>query len=315
MRETATPNRRSSSSHGRASHGRATRDTSRYRTIARGQRECITPRGGAEWIDCPSADDNAQAWVLGGFDQFRRGEARPRGACRQSPPRRFHLRGRGEWPARSRVSPALRGIHIRMQDQRCIAVGEHPPIAGVEVAFRRQRLGQQDVMRFKFDMVIRHGMTLIVARDAGTVHQPPRQNQRIVEQHGMIRGHQQIAAWHPIGDRSGADQNRPHLLRCRMAGQIQMAGADPPYRPLGTGVGNYEVSDAQILDRDRAARRQDPRAQAVTWRDMDRAGAGIAGEGAVVDGPGQRPDRVRATAGWIAVGGSKPVPETDSSAV
>ena len=43
-------------------------------------------------------------------------------------------------------------------------------VAGIEVALRRQALGEQNVVRRKLDMDIRHGIKVLVSHDGGTVH-------------------------------------------------------------------------------------------------------------------------------------------------
>ena len=64
-----------------------------------------------------------------------------------------------DWAAqhqrRAGFSRVRAGREVRIQARHC-PVGEGDAIAGVEVAFRRQSIGQQHAMPTQFDMVVRH---------------------------------------------------------------------------------------------------------------------------------------------------------------
>ena len=152
-------------------------------------------------------------------------------------------------------------VEVRMQDHRRAGILEHAAIAGVQVALGRLALGQQNVVSFELDMVVGYGVALSLALDAGAVDQQPRRDQSAVEQNGVVRRYQQVAAWCAVGECIGTEPDRLHLLGCRMAPQIEVALADPAYRPRGAGQRHHAVADPQILHRDlpRSVRMRVPR--------------------------------------------------------
>jgi hypothetical protein len=136
----------------------------------------------------------------------------------------------------------------------------------VEVAFGRQRLGEQDVVRFQLDMVVLDRPALCFTQDAGAVDQQPGRDQHAIKQHRMVRGNAQVATWHAVGDGIGSDQDRLYLFGCRMTVQIDVPMTDPTDWPRAAAQRPHIIADRQVFHRDFAVVCPKPRAVAVAWR-------------------------------------------------
>ena len=109
----------------------------------------------------------------------------------QPVPYRLHrLRRIGERRGRPDDTPAL-AVEVWMQDQRTRRILEHAAIAGIQVAFRRQPLGQQHVMRVQFDMEIGDGRTGGFLDDGRAVDEQFDRDQLSVQQHRVGGGQAQ----------------------------------------------------------------------------------------------------------------------------
>ena len=114
-----------------------------------------------------------------------------------------------------------------MQHQRRAGVGEEPAVAGVDVALRRQPLGQQDGVLVQLHVVVIDRRPVEFLADGGAVHQLPGADQLAVHEDGVVRRDQQIAVRHAVGEGVALDADRRHGLRTRMAGEIDAAMAEP----------------------------------------------------------------------------------------
>ena len=114
-----------------------------------------------------------------------------------------------------------------MQHQRRARVGEEAAVAGVEVALRRQPLGEQDGVLVQLDVVVIDRGPAAFLADGGAVHQLPGADQLAVHEDRVIRRDQQIAVRHVVGEGVAFDADRRHGLRSRMRGQIDAAMAEP----------------------------------------------------------------------------------------
>ena len=73
-----------------------------------------------------------------------------------------------------------------MQPDRTGRVGEVRAVAGVQIALRRQSIGQQDVMHVEFDVVVADGSAAHLG-NRGAVDQIFDRDQRTIHEHRMIR--------------------------------------------------------------------------------------------------------------------------------
>ena len=72
-----------------------------------------------------------------------------------------------------------------MQHGGAAAIGEGAAVAGVEVAFGRQALGEQHVVRWQFDVPVGHFVRRLL-RDGRVIDQIADRDQHAVEEHGVI---------------------------------------------------------------------------------------------------------------------------------
>ena len=161
---------------------------------------------------------------------LRRRLAERRRTLGQALPHRPHA---GLVPHERRAGPRLArrvvGLvgQVGMQHQRLARVGEEAVVAGVEIALRRQALGEQDGMRVQLDVEILDRRPALLLADRRAVDQLAGADQLAVDEDRVIRRDQQIAVRHVVGERAALDADRRHRLRPRMRGQVDAPPADP----------------------------------------------------------------------------------------
>ena len=145
------------------------------------------------------------------------------------------------------------GREIRMRLDEGAAVGEGGAIAGVEIGFRRQTLGEDYVVSVEFDMPI-FDTVLVDLGDGAAVDQTTDRHQHALGCDIVAGRKPEIAPRRALAEGARANPHRPHRRRIGMAGDFDAPLADPDNRPRRAGGGDGEIADAQILDRDLAAR-------------------------------------------------------------
>ena len=116
-----------------------------------------------------------------------------------------------------------------MQVHRPAAIGEGAAVAGVEIALRRQPLGQQHVVRRQFDVPVGDAPDIQCAMEAPLM-QVAHRDQHAVHEHRMV-GRQQQRAQRLAGTEGiGRDAHRLHVPRPRMAPAIHAAVPEPDDR-------------------------------------------------------------------------------------
>ena len=166
----------------------------------------------------------------------------------------------------SRVGWAVSSVRSGCSTSGAVGVGEEPAVASVEVALRRQPLGQQDGVLVQLHVVVIHRRPVALPADGGAVHQLPGADQHAVHQDRVVGRDQQIAVRHAVGDGVAFDADRRHGLRPQMRGQIDAAMAEPRdglRDLLAIDQGNDLLARSQLLDRQFAVRRPDHRAARV----------------------------------------------------
>ncbi len=147
--------------------------------------------------------------------------------------------GRDQWRASFGLPHPLG--EVRFDPDHGSTVRECRAVACLKVTFRRQPVGEQDVVRGQFDMPISHFINRI-ACDGPPVNQVTNRNERahavvvhVVDR--MVGRKQQIASRLAGTKRAGADADGVNVLRpvmprasatCRWP--IQVTGASPPKR-------------------------------------------------------------------------------------
>ena len=117
-----------------------------------------------------------------------------------------------------------------MQHERFARVGKEAMVAGVEIALRRQTLGEQDGVGVQLDVeVLDRGPACLLA-DGGAVDQLAGADQPAVDEDGVVRRDQQVGVRHVVGEGAAADADGRHGLRLRMRGEVDPAAADPLHR-------------------------------------------------------------------------------------
>ena len=128
-----------------------------------------------------------------------------------------------------------------MQHQRLARVGEEAAVAGVEVALRRQALGEQDGVRVELDVEILDRGPAVLLADGRAVDQLAGADQLAVDEDGVIGRDQQIGVRHVVREGAAPDADRGDGLRVRMRGEVDAAAAEPFHR-LGVSSPSDRVS-------------------------------------------------------------------------
>ena len=171
---------------------------------------------------------------------------------------------------------------IRMQRQCRAAVFERRPVAGVEVAFRRQSVRLDGVVPRQLDVKIRDGVYgFLHHRDV--IDQRAYRDQRVrrgafavaSDEHGVIRRQPKIAKRPAQTERVRAHPHRPDLGAARMAAAIQPAAADPDHRRRARERGAHAIADRQALHRHLAPFGRDAGALGEAGDADQRAAAGV----------------------------------------
>ena len=157
--------------------------------------------------------------------------------------------------ARPRVHRRIGGREVGVQ-RDCAAIRERPAIAGVEIAFAGQSLGQQHVVRGKLHMVVRDRRHALL-RDGGAVDEVAHRDQHAFDEHGMVGREQQITKRLAGGEGAGADAHRPDIVRARMQVAAQPPMAEPDHLGAAAAGEQHAVAGPQMLDRHVAGRRGD----------------------------------------------------------
>ena len=156
-------------------------------------------------------------------------------------------------------------------------------------AFRRQVLGEQDVVVVELYVPIRHALDLDL-RDRRAVDERTSRDQHLaadVDADRVARRDGEIAGRSARPERVRGDADRQRGLRPRVATEVERAVPEPADRPQRARTRHREVADGKVLDGDVAARRADARAGSVA------DGDGLVGElqrldvGERVDGAGR----------------------------
>ena len=180
-------------------------------------------------------------------------------------------------------------------------MAKKPAVAGVEIALRRQPLGQQDGVLVQFHVVVIDRRPARLPADGGAVHQLPGADQHAVHEDRVIRRDQQIAVRHVVGEGVAFDADRRHGLRSGMRGQIDAAMAEPSDRARDVVAIRYrenKISDDEVFDFAFARRGGDMRASQIANRlgGEERQVRGVEGRARGQDrgaALGQRPAQVR----------------------
>jgi hypothetical protein len=151
--------------------------------------------------------------------------------------------------------------------------GERGPVAGVEVALRRQSLGEQYRVPLEFDVPVDDPGDIFL-RDRHAVDEVPSGDQNIIDINRMIRRQPKCTPRKARAERTRRDAHWPHLQRPRMAEAIDAAMADPSHRQQLPGSAHDQLALAQVFDADGTVSRHDVRARGEARRLDDERGAG-----------------------------------------
>ena len=156
---------------------------------------------------------------------------------------------------------------IGMQLHLATAIGEGAAVARVQVALRRQALGQQHGMGrlaqagLHLHVEIGH-LVRFLLQDRGAVQQVAHGDQPAIQQKRVVGRKPQVAERCTGAEGAGFDTHRQHIARARMAPALQRAVADPAHLQRGAEGRQHLVAGVQILHRHRPIRRGQARAGA-----------------------------------------------------
>ena len=143
-------------------------------------------------------------------------------------------------------------------------VVEGGAVAGVQIAFRRHAVGQQDVVAVELDVPIGDAVLLDLHHRLA-VNEAAHGDQHLVFIQGLeaerVTGREpQVGVGQSGAERAGGDVHRPHFAGLRMTGTVGVAMAEPADRSMGARRGDDEIADNEALHGDVAARGSDQRA-------------------------------------------------------
>ena len=119
---------------------------------------------------------------------------------------------------------------VGMQHQRLARVGEEAVVAGVEVALRRQALGEQDGVGVELDVeILDRGPGLLLV-DGRAVDELAGADQLAIDEDGVIRRDQQIGVRHVVGEGAAPDADGATVSGCGCAVRSMPAAAEPLHR-------------------------------------------------------------------------------------
>ena len=160
-----------------------------------------------------------------------------------------------------------RGAALRLPDPdgevgvQCDGAGgviEHAFAAGVEEAFRRQVLGQDDVVAFQFDVVVGDGVHRHL-RDGIAVDQAAHRDQHVFHIQGVVGGEEQVTLGQAGAEGAGTHPHRPDFAGGGVARAIDRPMPDPNDAGGAREQGGEGVADAEVFDGDVAVVRANAR--------------------------------------------------------
>jgi hypothetical protein len=151
------------------------------------------------------------------------------------------------------ADPARAAFRRRGDD---VGAVEAAAIAGVQVAFRLQAFGEQDVVAVQLDMPVGDAVHRHL-RNRRAVGEAFDRDQHAVDRDGVAGTEPQRAMRQTRAERAGGDAVGPDFSWLPMTAAIDLAMAEPTHRGGAPVRGEHRVADAQSFDHNFAARGAD----------------------------------------------------------